>query len=339
MIDPDEYLVLGRYETKLALNNNGDSVRLLNEDGQVILESSYTDAPEGAARVLGDKDGWMWTKTPTPGQKNIIKAVEEKKITKSVVNVVKQVRLNELFGLAKGTKVQTSGVVVVEPDIFSSQYIYITDKDNSAGVQVYMYTKDWPDLVAGDEISVIGEISEAYGQKRVKIKAREDIKRMGPVQSMSISTTSISNIDESDVGRLMKINGEVTEIKSLYMYVDDGDEIKVGFKKGTGVGKKDFMIGDLVAITGVLVSSKEEFQLLPRSMEDIVKTNLPDIPEVGLNKKKGKKRKYLGVVAIGTVLVLMGLFVKSKEVCEKDGGRKVENVVSLVLDKIKSLWG
>jgi len=83
----------------------------------------------------------------------------------------------------------------------------------------------------------------------------------------------LANVGESYEGSLLKVNGEITEIKTSYMYVDDGtEEIKVYFKAGAVIKKDVFREGDLVVVTGLLHQTKTEYQLLPRTQNDIMKT-------------------------------------------------------------------
>ena len=68
----NQYLVFGKQVTKIALNNSGDSVRLLYPDNTIIKEVVYDEVPEGGAYVQDDNDNWVWTGTLTPGEVNII---------------------------------------------------------------------------------------------------------------------------------------------------------------------------------------------------------------------------------------------------------------------------
>jgi len=73
VIQSEEYFVVGRQDSKLALNNTNDSVRLLYPDGTILQEVFYDDVLEGASYALGSDDIWNWTGAITPGEKNIIK--------------------------------------------------------------------------------------------------------------------------------------------------------------------------------------------------------------------------------------------------------------------------
>jgi RecJ-like exonuclease len=94
-----------------------------------------------------------------------------------------------------------------------------------------MYKKDFPELKIGDEVEVTGEISELYGETRIKVKERSDIKKLDYVEELKPISVEIAEIGENNEGSLIKISGEVTEIKSSYLYIDDGtEEIQVYLK-------------------------------------------------------------------------------------------------------------
>ncbi len=69
-IQPNEYLVFYRADTKIILNNQGgDKVRLLDSKGNLIDEISYKEnAPEGKSYSKLEEN-WIWT-NPTPGKVN-----------------------------------------------------------------------------------------------------------------------------------------------------------------------------------------------------------------------------------------------------------------------------
>ncbi|MFH1385991.1 MAG: lamin tail domain-containing protein [Patescibacteria group bacterium] len=66
-IAPGEFLVVSF--NKNVLNNDGDKIRLLWPDDQVVHTVSYAKAGQGQAVAKFD-NGWLWTNQPTPGQAN-----------------------------------------------------------------------------------------------------------------------------------------------------------------------------------------------------------------------------------------------------------------------------
>lgn len=69
LIAPKSYLVFSRQTTKIALNNDKDSVRLLLPDGILFQEINYEKPPIGKSSTRTD-EGFVWN-FPTPGAPNI----------------------------------------------------------------------------------------------------------------------------------------------------------------------------------------------------------------------------------------------------------------------------
>jgi len=86
-IAPKNYLVLSRQTTKIALNNDIDSVRLLMPDGIVFQEIKYEKPPQGKSSARTE-EGFVWSE-PTPGMANISGIViSPNKQTASQMNIV-----------------------------------------------------------------------------------------------------------------------------------------------------------------------------------------------------------------------------------------------------------
>jgi len=316
-IAPGEYLLFLREETKLALNNTTDAVRFLAPDKSVLAEVAYADVIEGASYVQTAEEIWTWSATPTPGEKNIVENITpetKKKSTKKKKPTIKTT-LENIRNEDIGDQVQTTGIVAVEPGVLGSQYFYIT---TSRGVQVYMHKKDFPNLTVGDEVQITGELSEASGETRVKIKEKSDIQKIDHAGEPSPTQTGIDSIDEPFEGSFVQVSGEITEIKGSYMYIDDGSaEVKIYIKKGTDINKKVFQVGDIVSVTGIVGQTKSGYQILPRAQEDIQKTGVAEnrVEDIGIQEEnEGKEitEKYLTATAGGLTSILVGLFAKGR---------------------------
>jgi hypothetical protein len=77
-ISPDGIIVLFRSKTKIALNNDTDSVRLVDPKGVVISAVTYTPkVQEGDSYARNVGNVFVWTSAPTPGKENTIVVQEE----------------------------------------------------------------------------------------------------------------------------------------------------------------------------------------------------------------------------------------------------------------------
>jgi hypothetical protein len=81
------FLVLSRPETKITLNNDGDGLKLINPNGDIIDQVSYEKSPSGQSynripleskSLTGQADsGWAWSENLTPGVPNNIPQISE----------------------------------------------------------------------------------------------------------------------------------------------------------------------------------------------------------------------------------------------------------------------
>jgi len=74
------FLVLSRPTTKITLNNDGDTLNLIQPDGSIIEKVSFEKAPIGQS-YNKKENSWVWSDNLTPGAVNVIPAKEPKKET------------------------------------------------------------------------------------------------------------------------------------------------------------------------------------------------------------------------------------------------------------------
>ncbi|XOB41236.1 MAG: lamin tail domain-containing protein [Candidatus Nealsonbacteria bacterium] len=71
IIKTQNYLVLSRPETKITLNNDADSLNLIQPNSTIIDTISYQKAPRAQSYNLTNS-GWSWSEKTTPGDDNFI---------------------------------------------------------------------------------------------------------------------------------------------------------------------------------------------------------------------------------------------------------------------------
>lgn len=325
IIEPGDYMVFGRQDTKLALNNTTDAVRLLYPDGTIIREVAYDDVEEGASYALTNERQWAWTGVVTPGEANVIKTLEHQNIkTTRTVSSARSRRVKPLIETTLdkireedvGDRVKVAGIVAVAPGVLGSQYFYITNPIASvpSGAQVYMYKKDFPKLAVGDRVEVTGELSEAYGETRIKVAEQTDIQIGEHGDALTPAQITIADVGEPLEGQLVRIEGEITDLKSSYLWVDDGsEEVKVYFKRGAGIDKKLLREGDMVSIAGIVQQTQSGYQIAPRFQEDVVKTGVNE-ETVAVLQSQGNEgdiaETYLTATAGGITSIVLGLLGK-----------------------------
>ncbi len=310
IIQGGQYLIFKKEKTKITLNNTYDTVRLIDALGNIISEINYDEPLEGASYARDRNGQWKWTFTLTSGRENII-TLPPGLLKKDPPGQGKfiETTLDKIHQFDLGDQIRVKGIVSVEPGILGSQIFYLT---GSNGIQVYQSKKDFPKLKLGDQLEVEGILSEAGGEKRIKLASAKAIKILAHQDPPKPLETEISLLKEEQVGSLIALQGNVTEKKSNYFWLDDkSEEIKVYLKASVGLEKINFKINDQVKVTGILRFSKGDFRLLPRYKSDLEliqdssKEPASLTTKFSANQKEKEMIQYL-LLTTGALVVILG---------------------------------
>ncbi len=335
LMEPGQFLVMPKKVSHLSLNNSDDSARLLTPDGEAFEEVQYDIGETGESYSVAGENDWQWTSEPTPGAQNIFR-VDETSVSKKAKKGVTATTLENLAEFETGDLVRVRGKVVVLPQTFGSQYFYIA---TTRGVQVYMSKRDFPLLSLGEEVQVTGELGSIQGEQRIKVKKKTDIVKVAEAKNEPVAQKLLSDIDEGDHGTLALIQGEVTEKKPTYVFLDDGTgEIQVNFKKGTGIQTQKIRLGDKLQITGVLLSQKSSLQLFPRMPQDVViqQSGTSTAPLAAETKSKSEKNILVATTG-GIGSLILGFLAKIHSNKILDVSRRAGNVAVNIIRKKKNL--
>lgn len=180
---------------------------------------------------------------------------------------------------AAGERVKIKGTVMVLPNKLSEQYFYI--QDTTAGIQIYCNKKDFPSLAVGDVIEVIGEISDYYSDKRVKISDQNDILILSHSNPPEVKEVKIDDIGEELVGQVISFEGEVSSTSGDTFYLHGSGEIKISIKEQTEIDKPRMAVGDKVRIIGVVSKYKDSYQVLPFEQAGVTILSSGKLPSSG----------------------------------------------------------
>ncbi|MFA5129176.1 MAG: lamin tail domain-containing protein [Patescibacteria group bacterium] len=321
VINPGQFLLFKKEVTKLAFNNTCDATRLLDTDGEIFFETSYDEVPEGASWARGEDGNFKWTTKLTPGAENIFQFQEKIVAKKSNSTSAKKsatfsaTTLEEIRNLDLGDGVKVTGQVIVDPGVLGSQIFYIANAEACPGIQIYMYSKNFPELKLGDLVEVTGILAESGGEKRIKVSAKEDIKILESQEAPSPAPIKLSEIEEGLEGCLVSASGELTEKSGSNLYfADDDGELKIYLKSTLPFPKPKMNIGDQIETVGIVSQTKTGFRLLPRYIDDIkIKTPAaePTTLEIPPENSSGNINLYLGAATGILGLTLVGLGIKS----------------------------
>jgi DNA/RNA endonuclease YhcR with UshA esterase domain len=310
-----DYLTFYQIITGFTLNNTGGDLLLLNQDNVLLDEVEYGKAEEDAAYVLNNGQ-WNWQMPAASAKVLGVKiSTAGKKSSGQFFTKIADAR-----GGQKGDYAKVKGVVAVLPGIFGSQYFYLTD--SIAGIQIYQNKKDFPPLEVGDVVQVYGAVSEANGIKRINIKSKDDVDILSIGNVVTSTELNVDEIDESLAGDLVQTQGEMTEIKSNFMYLDNGSgEVVVYFKQGAKIDKTKFKEGENVRVVGILEQTKTGWQIWPRSNADIesLGPSADLLKQQTLSAGNDTKEKYLTATAGGVTTLILGFLLKVRGAFLKRG--------------------
>lgn len=324
-IKAGEFLVFYRTETKIALNNDSDSVRLFNPNDDLVSEIVYKEkAEEGYAYARNSDGTFAWTKSPTPGEENLILEPEEEDEDKEEESKkeenqedkeeaqkqqkkeqekegseenpktlsISQIKLEE-----KNTWVKTSGIVTCPPGVISSLYFYI--QDESSGIQIYFSKKDFSNLLLGDKVEITGKVSEAHKEKKINLQNKDAIKIISSGNTVIPRRTKTGEVNESLEGILVQTSGQIKKSSGNIFYIDDGSgEIKVYLSKTSGLKKPDdFEKDKWVTVTGIVGQTTSGYRIQPRFESDLTLGKVAGISTSEL-PATGAKIYYLALFAL-----------------------------------------
>jgi hypothetical protein len=325
-----DFLVLSRVDTKITLNNSSDSVRLLNSAGEVFQEVVYQKIPEGKSYAWDNQNSEWFVAEPSLGQENIFVTAEAAKESKTIYSVV------EINDLEKNQDLIVQGVVInnVGSD---DRSLYLADYNFASInfeeiVEIYSYHKNFPDIKAGELVTVSGKISKLDDLPRIKITEATDIWQNDlQVALAAPEITEVENIEEDLLGAFVNIKGVVVKKsgKNIYLASDIEEEyiIRVYSKFST----KDLEIkkGNEMIVAGILSETDSSLKLVPFEIGDLsvsqavlgAKIEAANYEETAISTstsqiiaedRKNSIKNILIFIIIGIVLISLVFFIKKR---------------------------
>ena len=311
---PHQYLVLTKSETGFTLTNTGADISLIDQTNTVVTQLTYAQAPAGQSYALIN-NSWMWTKKPTPGQENVVEAIETKSVSQAqsaITNPYPYFEVKDIYQLKSGAKATVSGVVVALPAEVGEHFAFVD------GLQLNLTVGSWPALAWGDVIKVKGSAShtKAYGT-RLNVHSPDDINVLKSVTPPEPMALNLADIDELYEGRLIKTSGLVANKGSNWFTIESDDKTLHVTLKNRELSWPKLSADNHIEITGLITLSDGELRLWPRVPQDIIlnqPTSVEAVAEtIDLSKKEPTDwRGYIVLIFLGLILLIGWLWEKGK---------------------------
>jgi PKD repeat protein len=324
-IGSKEFLLVERSLSKITLNNSSDSVRLLTPGEKIWQEVIYEKIPEGQSQAWDMENSEWFVGEPSPGQVNLF--FKEPEIVYSVA---------EAKDFAKGDQLLVQGVALRDVGSKDKRFYLLgydyQDLDFEAVIEIYSYHKNFPEIKAGEVVTINGSISKTGDMPRLKIKAGEDIwKNDFQIELNKPEIMEVEDLDEDSLGSWASVRGTVVKKSGKNIYLAPAEDEDHLLRVYSNFSTKELEIKkglELIAV-GILVDTDSGFKLLPQSQKDILvsKAVLGDKEiargEIGddistsshsvvAEDRRGQAKNILWYVVGGVVILGIVYFIKNK---------------------------
>lgn len=279
---------------------------------------TYVPSADPAPHVVADTPAVAVSRAAAPAQTASAATVATKKsstkksVTKASSNAPRAARspatpitITNLSGVADGTRVRFTGPIIALPHTFGSQLMFLD------GAPVYFYHAQWPTLALGDIVTVIGDVSTARGERRIKVASADAI---AVAENTVVTPTNMAELDTTLVNRLVRIDGAITSREGDTVTVAFGEHtIRVVARTESGIVWSS--LGSThVVLTGVLRHQDGELVLMPRTADDVVAQHDEAITAVAAPTSTGFPTRTVvgGGVLTSTAGVLGYWFIRSR---------------------------
>lgn len=284
-------------QTKITLNNGGDTVYLQDPNGKVIQGMKYDQAPTDKAFGFFDKVGWRWT-DPTPGDENVLVEIEEvnasaiaqEKKPTDESETVQRLTIRDARKAVKGQLVEIEAMVSVGPNVLGSKMMYV--QDATGGIKVTS-TEEIPDVSTGDVVSFSAKIGSEQSRPKLNLQDASTLHILRHEES-TIPEVAAQDL-ESYPSQLVRVTGTFQSVSRSVITLEDvsGDTCSVYLKKSAGIDKPDWIAGDQVSIVGIVDEYADSVRVLPRGPEDMVKPEV--LAETVVQEKTNPKSEVVEI--------------------------------------------
>ncbi len=258
-------LALRRGQTKIALNNDRDTVRLIDPASVIVSSFTYTDpVAEGVSYNRAVDGGYRLSATVTEGKPNVITTLPGRGLIAG--GRATFTSIDSIRSFKHGSIVSITGVVSAPPNVLGKNTMYLA----GSGVQVYLSSGTLPASPIGSHITLTGEVSSLAGETRIKVSSPADIAVTSQAEAPQPQVVKTGDIGEAVEGFLVTTAGIVTRSSGATFYINDGSgDAKVVVKESTGIHKPKTSRGLAVAVTGVISQTQSGYRILPRFPDDL----------------------------------------------------------------------
>jgi len=179
--------------------------------------------------------------------------------------------------LPLGSRVTVDGTVSTPSGAFASSFFDAGFglQDDRAGIYVSLQAD--LHLVPGDRVRVTGVLADSFGLLVLLPDAPGDVDRRGHERPPEARRVATGAVGESTEGSLVTVKATITRAPvrdddfGFKLFVDDGSgELQIFVNLQTGIDVATLVLGERVKITGFSSQFDADFEIDPRSPQDVV---------------------------------------------------------------------
>jgi DNA/RNA endonuclease YhcR with UshA esterase domain len=255
------YRVWNQDETKISLNNTGETITLTDNYNQIQSTTSYTKAKKGLS-YIPLLQNWGWTNTLTPSAPNIF--------TEAMDDISKNYQfidnIEDIISIEDGELLELQGQIIIPPSTLNDSSFYI--QNNNRIIKIYDRQKRFPSLKEGDIVRIKAEWHNTDTQQYLKTVSSEDISIID-TQKITIKPENIKTMNTDDWGKLVKVNGILdTNTKTKLVLSNNKYTTPIKLYSDTII-KPKMKKGDTIAITGFTEIYDGEIRVIPWNSSQI----------------------------------------------------------------------
>lgn len=278
ILAPHHSIRIYHSESSLRFNNSGGFLKIFDKAGALRDEVEYESSKKREICVVKDK------KCQSADKPEVVSKIK-------TYNSIEEVK-----SLQSGELVIFCGVVTSPPGTLSNYYFYV--QDQNYGIQIYNYWKDFPTLDQGDFVQIEGEVSIFSGERRVKLRSGNQIKKVGKANPVNPEIVSIDDIGRIKEGRFVTVSGKVESKKGDTIKIEqNGKKINFTIRDLTNISTKKIKKGDQVEVSGIVYPDGDFYKILPFESK-----NVKIIASNGSKKRLPKAGPGSGVIIISFIL-------------------------------------
>lgn len=190
--------------------------------------------------------------------------LENKNVEENIKENCQNIDIEELQNIDLGECVSIKSTVILEKDVFSKNYFYVN------GAQIYYSKDDLDGIQEGNLISASGIVSSNYGEKRIKIKDKNDILILD--KNKFVIPNKISNINDLDfnIAGLVSVEGVLeNKTKSSLELLNNDQYYDVYIKDNLNINLDSLKEGNYVEVSGIVNKRNDKTKIFLRKQEDI----------------------------------------------------------------------